>query len=108
MEKYTREELESMVEWQHDRISELTEKNEALEAICDACLTGDYRLEQAYTELFPEDQPEEETLEYRLRKRAEIRRQIATRKSVQEGAPDRISDLLEEAAAFVATVREKM
>ena len=35
---------------------------------------------------------------YRLRKRAEIRRQIATRKSVQEGKPDRISDLLEEAA----------
>lgn len=35
---------------------------------------------------------------YRLRKRAEIRRQINTRKSVQEGAPDRISDLLEEAA----------
>jgi hypothetical protein len=35
---------------------------------------------------------------YRLRKRAEIRRQITTRKSVQEGKPDRISDLLEEAA----------
>jgi hypothetical protein len=35
---------------------------------------------------------------YRLRKRAEIRRQIPTRKSVQEGNPDRIADLLEEAA----------
>jgi hypothetical protein len=35
---------------------------------------------------------------YRLRKRAEIRRQIKTRKSVQEGKPDRIADLLEEAA----------
>lgn len=35
---------------------------------------------------------------YRLRKRAQIRRQISTRKSVQEGAPDRIADLLEEAA----------
>lgn len=35
---------------------------------------------------------------YRLRKRAEIRRQIQTRKSVQEGKPDRIADLLEEAA----------
>ena len=34
----------------------------------------------------------------RLNKRAEIRRQIATRKSVQEGKPDRIADLLEEAA----------
>ena len=40
----------------------------------------------------------EEDLVYRLRKRAEIRRQIADRKSVQEGKPDRISDLLEEAA----------
>ena len=39
-----------------------------------------------------------ETLIYRLRKRAEIRRQIATRKSVQEGKADRIADLLEEAA----------
>ncbi len=37
-------------------------------------------------------------LVYRLRYRAEIRRQIPTRKSVQEGAPDRIADLLEEAA----------
>jgi hypothetical protein len=39
-----------------------------------------------------------EDIVYRLRKRAEIRRQISTRKSVQEGQPDRISDLLEEAA----------
>ena len=39
-----------------------------------------------------------EDLIYRLNKRAEIRRQIATRKSVQEGKPDRIADLLEEAA----------
>lgn len=37
-------------------------------------------------------------LVYRLRKRAEIRRQIPTRKSVQEGKPDRMADLLEEAA----------
>jgi hypothetical protein len=39
-----------------------------------------------------------ETLIYRLRKRAEIRRQISSRKSVQENKPDRIADLLEEAA----------
>lgn len=38
---------------------------------------------------------------YRLRKRAEIRRQITTRKSVQEGKPDRIADLLEEAANVI-------
>ena len=41
--------------------------------------------------------PESELI-YRLRKRAEIRRQISTRKSVIENKPDRISDLLEEAA----------
>lgn len=40
----------------------------------------------------------ESDLIYRLRKRAEIRRQIPSRKSVQEGQPDRIADLLEEAA----------
>jgi Trm5-related predicted tRNA methylase len=34
----------------------------------------------------------------RLRKRAEIRRQIPSRRSVQAGEPDRISSLLEEAA----------
>ncbi len=34
----------------------------------------------------------------RLRTRADIRRQIPTRKSVQEGKRDRIADLLEEAA----------
>lgn len=40
-------------------------------------------------------------LVYRLRKRAKIRRQIDTRKSVQEGKPDRIADLLEEAADYI-------
>ena len=40
----------------------------------------------------------ENDLVYRLRKRAEIRRQIPTRKSVQESQPDRIADLLDEAA----------
>ena len=38
---------------------------------------------------------------YRLRERARIRRQIPTRKSVEEGKTDRISDLLEEAAAAI-------
>jgi hypothetical protein len=46
-----------------------------------------------------------EDLVYRLKKRAEIRRQISTRKSVQEGAPDRLSDLLEEAANEIETLR---
>lgn len=41
---------------------------------------------------------DEQSLIFRLRKRAEIRRQIKDRKSVQEGVADRIADLLEEAA----------
>ena len=43
----------------------------------------------------------EQSLVFRLRKRAEIRRNIKDRKSVQEGTPDRIADLLEEAAARI-------
>ncbi len=35
---------------------------------------------------------------FRLRKRADIRRQILDRKSVKEGKPDHIADLLDEAA----------
>ena len=42
-----------------------------------------------------------ESLKFRLRKRAEIRRAAINRKSVQEGKPDRIADLLEEAANMV-------
>ena len=45
-------------------------------------------------------------LVFRLRERARIRRQIPTRKSVQEGAPDRIADLLEEAATEIETLRQ--
>ena len=48
----------------------------------------------------------EEDLVYRLRKRAEIRQQIETRKSVQEGKPDRIALLLEEAASEIERLRE--
>ena len=40
----------------------------------------------------------EQSLVFRLRKRAEIRRQIQGRKSVEEGKPDKIANLLEEAA----------
>ena len=47
----------------------------------------------------------EQDLVYRLNKRAEIRRQITTRKSVQNDEPDRIADLLEEAAAEIAELR---
>ncbi len=43
----------------------------------------------------------EQALIFRLRKRAEIRRSIKTRKSVQQNEPDRIADLLEEAANYI-------
>ena len=43
----------------------------------------------------------EQSLVFRLRKRAEIRRNNKDRKSVQEGTPDRIAELLEEAAARI-------
>ena len=47
----------------------------------------------------------EQSLVFRLRKRAEIRRSIKDRKSVQQGAPDRIADLLEEAAAEIEALQ---
>lgn len=43
---------------------------------------------------------------YRLRKRAEIRRQIPTRLSVTEGKPDKIADLLEESANELEALRK--
>ena len=50
----------------------------------------------------------EQDLVYRLRKRAEIRRQIPERKSVQEGKPDRMADLLDEAAAEIQRLRDQL
>lgn len=47
-------------------------------------------------------------LVYRLRKRAEIRRQIDTRKSVQNNEPDRISDLLEESATRIEELEKDL
>lgn len=47
----------------------------------------------------------EQDLVFRLTERARIRRQIPSRKSVQEGKTDRISDLLEEAAAEIVRLR---
>jgi hypothetical protein len=49
----------------------------------------------------------EQSLVFRLRKRAGIRRQIKDRKSVQEGANDRIADLLEEAADRIEQLEQK-
>jgi len=48
----------------------------------------------------------EQSLVFRLRKRAEIRRQISSRKSVEEGKPDRIADLLEESASHIETLEQ--
>ena len=50
----------------------------------------------------------EQSLVYRLLKRAEIRRQIIVRKSVEEGKPDRIADLLEEAAAEIERLKKQI
>lgn len=50
----------------------------------------------------------EQDLVYRLRKRAEIRKQIPDRKSVQEGKPDRIAAILEEAADEIERLRSKI
>lgn len=44
----------------------------------------------------------------RLTIRAAIRRQAKGRKSVEEGKPDRIADLLEEAAHEIKTLRNRV
>lgn len=48
---------------------------------------------------------DEQDIVHRLRKRAEIRRQIPGRKSVQAGEPDRIAALLDEAATEIERLR---
>jgi hypothetical protein len=49
---------------------------------------------------------EKEDIVTRLNKRAAIRKQIVTRKSVQEGKPDRLAELLEEAAREITRLRK--
>lgn len=49
-----------------------------------------------------------ENLITRLRTRASLRRIISTRKSVQNGEPDRIADLLEEAADYIELLKEEV
>ena len=51
---------------------------------------------------------EEQTLVEKLRTRASIRRSIKDRKIVQEGKPDRIADLLEEAAAEIERLHKRI
>ncbi len=50
----------------------------------------------------------EQSLVFRLRKRAEIRRQIPGRKSVEEGTRDRIADLLDEAANEIESLKKQV
>jgi hypothetical protein len=50
----------------------------------------------------------QQSLVFRLRKRAEIRRQIQDRKSVIEGKPDRIADLLDEAATEIERLQNEI
>lgn len=51
---------------------------------------------------------DETDIVYRLRKRAEIRREIPTRKSVQEGKADRLAELLDEAAWEIENLRRQL
>ena len=51
---------------------------------------------------------EQQSLVFRLRKRAEIRKQISSRKSVQEGKQDRIALLLEEAAEKIEQLETQL
>jgi len=51
---------------------------------------------------------QEQGLVYRLRKRAEIRRQIPGRRSVEQGEPDRIADLLDEAAVEIERLQKQI
>ena len=44
----------------------------------------------------------------RLRILASIRRQISTRRSVQEGKPDRLADLLEESANELSRLKNEL
>ena len=53
-------------------------------------------------------QDNETDLVFRLRERARIRRQIPGRKSVEEGTPDRIANILEEAANRIEQLEEKL
>lgn len=55
-----------------------------------------------------EREAEETSIVGRLRARAAIRRTIKHRKSVQEGKPDRISDLLEEAAESISQLEREL
>jgi hypothetical protein len=75
--------------------------------VCQSC-RDEYRKEGVILETEQEAMAwlqNDNDIVYRLQRRAEIRRTIADRKSVVEGKPDRISDLLEEAAKKIIELR---
>ena len=69
---------------------------------CENCLSPGDCEKQCQAQITPVI---DQSLVYRLRKRAEIRRQIPGRLAVTEGKPDKIADLLEEAAREILRLR---
>jgi len=64
-----------------------------------------YAFAEAVIQEFVPQEHTQTDLIYRLQERARIRRQIPTRLSVQENKPDRIADLLDEAATELLRYR---
>jgi hypothetical protein len=95
MTDFTKSELELMLA---DQLEINEQNNTTIGHLQEVILLYINDLAEIELNAFVEDDEGENSVVYRLRKRAEIRRQISTRKSVQEGQPDRIADLLEEAA----------
>lgn len=104
--EYTKEELQVLLAWERENNARLQSTTDHLREVICLYIADELKLAEIHDECFPPDQPEEQTLVYRLRKRAEIRRQIPTRKSVREGKPDRMADLLEEAARTLQMLKE--
>lgn len=105
MAEYTKQELQELVQWQHDQLEQQARVVDHLREVINLYIADSIELDDLM-EHHKLTTDGEDNLVYRLRKRAEIRRQIDTRKSVQEGKPDRIADLLEEAAtAFESIIR---
>ena len=91
-------------DWTHDQHG----SHRALRygSVCGGCLERYRHFNQLFeSEEQALDWVTEEDIVERLQKRAKIRRSIPGRKSVQEGKPDRISELLEEAAVTIARLR---
>jgi hypothetical protein len=91
-------------EWIHDQSG--THRAFRHGTVCHQCLAH-YRENNLLLENDEQtvDWVTEEDIVYRLQKRAQIRRQIPGRKSVQEGKPDRIVELLEKAAQNIIELR---